>query len=197
MDKSWGKTAMLRLAGTVATPDTLWQCKMNLRVCVCDWWSVRKWDLPLRMCFWTETICVFVPLCVSPFFFLCCCLLRPLVRFTFLYKVCWLVQHWPKEQSTKRRAVTLFWHPTPNWQTEHGIRGSERQYERRGGKKRGKDKQKGENGVWKNKLQTPSAVHFKKRCHFLSSSTASESCTLIGDKQILKTALSSPSLSYC
>lgn len=52
-----------------------------------------------------------------------------------LYKVCWLVQRWPKEQSSKRRAVTLFWHPTPNWQTEHGIRGSERQYERRGGKK--------------------------------------------------------------
>lgn len=143
-----------------------------------------------------NNMCVRASVC-EPFFFLCCCLLRPLVRFTFLYKVCWLVQHWPKEQSTKRRAVTLFWHPTPNWQTEHGIRGSERQYERRGGKKRGKDKQKGENGVWKNKLQTPSAVHFKKRCHFLSSSTASESCTLIGDKQILKTALSSPSLSYC
>lgn len=28
-----------------------------------DWWPVHKWDLPLRMCFCTQTICVFRQLC--------------------------------------------------------------------------------------------------------------------------------------
>lgn len=61
-------------------------------------------------------------------------------------------------------------------------------------KQRGKKRKK---NIWRNKLEPHLTVHFKKYCHFLSSSMPSASRPLIGHKQILKTVLSPLILSYC
>lgn len=35
-----------------------WLGSKSESVCMCDWWSIFKWDLPLRMCFCTDNLCV-------------------------------------------------------------------------------------------------------------------------------------------